>query len=105
MGGGYTLLYFCDLTSGLSRKILYCPAFMITFSTFCRLSLSMWLLTLAMLRGPLGTVMFISSELEKCPQAEIRENNEPKAQREKSVVQAKTPGNNVPGAQRKIKDN
>ena len=49
--------------------------------------------------------MFISSELEKCPQAEIRENNEPKAQREKSVVQAKTPGNNVPGAQRKIKDN
>ena len=78
---------------------------MITFSTFCRLSLSMWLLTLLMIRGLVGTVIFISSELEKCPQAEIRENNEPKAQREKSVVQAKTPGNDVPGAHRKIKDN
>ena len=43
--------------------------------------------------------MFISSGPEQCPQAEIRENNEPKAQREKSVVQAKTPGNNGPGAQ------
>ena len=52
MEGGYTLLYFWDLTSGLSRKILYCPAF--TFSTFCRLSLNMWFLTLVMIRGQVG---------------------------------------------------
>ena len=76
---------------------------MITFSTFCRLNLNMWFLTLVMIRGPLRTVMFISSEPKQCLQSEIRENNEPKVQREKSVVQAKTPGNNGPGAQRKIK--
>ena len=61
---------------------------MITFSTFCRLNLSMWFLTLVMIRGPLGAVMFISSEPEQCLQSEIRENNEPKVQREKSVMQA-----------------
>ena len=47
--GGYTLLHFWDLTSGLLRKILYCPAF--TFSTFCRLSLNMRFPTLVMIRG------------------------------------------------------
>ena len=51
-GGGYTLLYFWDLTSTLLRKILHCPA--LTFSTFCRLSLNMWLHTLVMIRGLLG---------------------------------------------------
>ena len=45
--------------------------------------------------------MFINSEPEQCPQAEIRENNEPKAQREKSVVQAKTRGNDEQEAQGK----
>ena len=45
--GGYTLLYFWDLTSGLLRKILYYPAF--TFSTFFKLSLTMRLLTLVMI--------------------------------------------------------
>ena len=50
--GGYTLLYFWDLISGLLRKILYCPAF--NFSTFCRLSLNMRLLTLVMIRGLVG---------------------------------------------------
>ena len=50
--GGYTLLYLRDLTQGLLRKILYCPAF--TFSTFCRLILNMWLRTLVMIRGLVG---------------------------------------------------
>ena len=50
--GGYTLLYFWDLTSGLLRKILYYPAF--PFSTFFKLSLTMWplpLVTITLLVG------------------------------------------------------
>ena len=47
-GGIYTsLFYFWDLTSGLLRKILYYPAF--TFSTFFKLSLTMWPLPLVMI--------------------------------------------------------
>ena len=51
-GGSYILLYFWDLTSDLSRKILQPLA--LTFSTFCRLSLNMWFLTLVMIRGLVG---------------------------------------------------
>ena len=51
-GGSYILLYFWDLTSDLSRKILQPPAF--AFSTSCRLSLNMWFLTLVMIRGLVG---------------------------------------------------
>ena len=43
-------------------------------------------------------VMFMSSEPEQNAQAEIGENNESEAQREKGAMQAKTQGNNNPEA-------
>ena len=51
VGGGYAPLLL-GFNIGSFKKDIIIPAF--TFSTFCRLSLNMWLHTLVMIRGLVG---------------------------------------------------